>query len=639
MMFWKFAGAIGAALPRSALVTILLAATAACATPIGVTREDPKILYRTLTKSVLSADEPSEYTTQLLRRRGLEEAFQQDPEATLAEMHSTRAGMAAFSPAREAERLFAMAELSFIHGRETKKREYLLAAALYAYAFLASEQRRAETIPAANPRVRWAADIYNVAMNFGLTESTPSAEGTAAPSDEVVLTNRTLKLPFGTLELQNRPEQFLWGGYRLIRFIPLIEYKVRGMRNRYRQAGLGVPLAAEVEPVDGPGADEARKRIPPRVKVPVTAFIRLPNIRESLDTGHVRGLIELHAVDDATTVEAEGIVLPLELDSTAALALGLEGAPVWDSEFAGFLRPGRNVFGDGLIMMHPYRPGRIPVILVHGTASSPARWADIINEVQNDPSLRTTVQIWLFMYNTSNPILYSAALLRRALERVVADLDPEGKDSALRRMVVMGHSQGGLLTRLMVTDSGTRFWANISNSPFEDVKMNPQTRELMRTAVFFTPMPYVKRVVFLATPHRGSFRVSSFVMNTVRRLVTLPVNLVTGFSEMVQHNPDLATHVNTRTLPTAVHNMSASSPFVRVLSASPLAPGVPAHSIIAVQGLGNPLERNDGVVTYKSAHLDGVDSEVIVQSPHSLQMNPATIIEVRRILRDHVGTR
>src|SRR5262245_20368401 len=76
-----FAGGIGAALRCGALLTAVLAATVACATPIGVTREDPKILYRTLTKSVLSADEPSEFTEQLLRRRGLEKAFQQDPEA------------------------------------------------------------------------------------------------------------------------------------------------------------------------------------------------------------------------------------------------------------------------------------------------------------------------------------------------------------------------------------------------------------------------------------------------------------------------------------------------------------------------------------------------------------------------------
>jgi len=616
-------------MPRFALLVALLAVAGACATPVGVTREDPKVIYRALSKSVLSADTPSAFTEQLLRRRGLDEAFEKDPEALLAELHRTRTS-------RDSDRLFALAELSFSHGRETHKREYLLASAVYAYAFLASAERRAQVAPAADPRVRWAVDLYNVALTFGLTESFAAANGVDPPRDEVLLTDRTLDLPFGRIQLQGRPEQFVWGGYRLTRFIPLIDYQVRGLRNRYRQPGIGVPLAAEVTPVDGPEADRARKRIPPTVKVPVTAFVRLKNIAHSLSDGEIHGEIELHAVDEATTVEGEGLVLPLELDPTAALALGLEGAPVWDTELAGFLRAGRTIFGDGLIMMHPYRRGRIPVILVHGTASSPARWAEIVNEVQNDPVLRTKVQVWLFMYNTSNPVLLSADRLRTALQTVITDLDPDGQDPALRRMVVMGHSQGGMLTRLMVTDSGNRFWANASSVPLEDLKMTPEMRELLQHAMFFTPVPSVKRVVFLATPHQGSFRVGSFVLGAVRRLVTLPLTLMRDFRDILQRNPDLARHLAGRHLPTAVDNMEPGHPFVRTLSESPLAPGVAAHSIVAVQGRGDPLGLNDGVVAYRSAHLEGVESEKIVQSSHSLQSNPATILEVRRILREHV---
>jgi len=616
-------------MPRFALLVALLAVAGACATPVGVTREDPKVLYRALSKSVLSADTPSAFTEQLLRRRGLDEAFEKDPEAVLAELHQTRTS-------RDSDRLFALAELSFIHGRETHKRGYLLASAVYAYAYLANPERRTQVAPAADPRVRWAVDLYNVALTFGLMESSPPANDVDRPREDVLLTDRTLDLPFGRIQLQGRPEQFVWGGYRLTRFIPLIDYQVRGLRNRYRQPGIGVPLAAEVTPVDGAEADRASKRIPPTVKVPVTAFVRFDNIAQSLTDGHLRGEIELHAVDEATTVEAEGVVLELELDPTAALALGLEGAPVWDSELAGFLRAGRSIFGDGLIMMHPYRRGRVPVILVHGTASSPARWAEIVNEVQNDPVLRTKIQVWLFMYNTSNPVLLSADRLRTALQTVITDLDPDGQDPALRRMVVMGHSQGGMLTRLMVTDSGNRFWANASSVPLEDLKMTPETRELLQHAMFFKPVPSVKRVVFLATPHQGSFRVTSLVLSAVRRLITLPATLMKDFRDILQRNPDLAAHLASRHLPTAVDNMKPGHPFVRTLSASPLAPGVAAHSIVAVEGRGSPLGLHDGVVAYRSAHLEGVESEKIVQSSHSLQSNPATIQEVRRILREHV---
>ncbi|HSE04185.1 MAG TPA: hypothetical protein VLK35_08565 [Methylomirabilota bacterium] len=619
-------------LSRLALLLVLLTVVTACATPVGVTREDPKVLYRALSRSVLSADAPSAFTEQLLRRRGLDEAFEKDPEALLAELHRTRTS-------RDSDRLFALAELSFLHGRESNKPEYFLASAVYAYAFLVSAERRAGVMPAADPRVRWAVDLYNVAMTFGLLESPPPGNETGPARDEVNLTVRTLDLPFGRLELQARPEHFVWGGYRLTRFVPLIEYKVRGLRNRYRQAGIGMPLAAEVTPLDGPEADRARRRIPPAVQVPITALVRFDDIAQGLADGHVRATIELYAVDEATTVEGEGVVLPLELDPSAALALALEGSPVWDSELGGFLSAGREVFGDGLIMMHPYRPGRVPVVLVHGTASSPARWADIVNEVQNDPVLRAKVQVWLFMYNTSNPILVSAERLRQALQTVITDLDPDGQDPALRRMVVMGHSQGGLLTRLMVTESGHRFWANASTVPLEDLKMVPETRALVQRTMFFSPVPSVKRVVFLATPHRGSFRVGAFVQGAVRRLVTLPATLVRQFGDILERNPDLLAHVGGRRLPTAVDNMLPGHPFVRALSASPMAAGVPAHSIVAVQGRGDPLGLNDGVVAYRSAHLDGVESEKIVQSPHSLQSHPETILEIRRILREHVDAR
>ena len=57
--------------------------------------------------------------------------------------------------------------------------------------------------------------------------------------------------------------------------------------------------------------------------------------------------------------------------------------------------------------------------------------------------------------------------------------------------------------------------------------------------------------------------------------------------------------------------------------------------------MGPALQRvvpaRDGVVKYKSAHIDGVESEVVVPSAHSCQSHPRTIAEVRRILLLHLG--
>jgi len=142
---------------------------------------------------------------------------------------------------------------------------------------------------------------------------------------------------------------------------------------------------------------------------------------------------------------------------------------------------------------------------VHGTASSPGRWAEMINELGNDRRIGPRVQFWLFTYDTGNPIGFSAAILRSSLIDLVKNLDPEGKDPALRDMVVMGHSQGGLLTKMMALDSGDTMWKLASDTPLDDLDLDPEQRERVRSIAFFKPVPSVKRLIFLSTPHRGSY--------------------------------------------------------------------------------------------------------------------------------------
>ena len=455
------------------LGALLLAS--ACATPIGAAPGDRQSVYRALTSNVLSSGELSATTQQVLLRLGLAERFEEEPEAVLAELRGSGSDLSR-------DQLSALAELSFAYADKSQKQEYYLAAAVYAYAFLLPADKAQAPRPV-DPRNRLAAVLYNLGLTLGL--KTPVEY-------QVDIEAGKRPLPFGTLELTIDPKDFVWGGYRMSRFVPMAEFEVRGLRNRYRQPGVGVPLAAVLTPTgEGAAAEAARKRIPPRIRVPVTAFVRIENVEEGIASGTVRGRIELYPADQATSVEVGGLEVPLELEPTAALAYQLEGAPVWDTEIAGFLHAQRPVFGDGLGMMRPYRPGRIPVVFIHGTASSPARWAEMVNELDNDPVLRERVQFWFFNYNTSQPIVVSAKQLRDALTSAVTELDPDGRDLALHHMVLIGHSQGGLLARLMVTDSGTRFWDNVSKVPVSELKVTPEMRELLESTMFFMPLPFV----------------------------------------------------------------------------------------------------------------------------------------------------
>jgi hypothetical protein len=266
-------------------------------------------------------------------------------------------------------------------------------------------------------------------------------------------------------------------------------------------------------------------------------------------------------------------------------------------------------------------------VLVHGLQPGPVGGHH--QRLQNDPKLRGRIHSG--SSPTSNPILLSASDLRQNLQSIRTELDPDGRDPALDQLVVIGHSQGGLLTRLMVTDSGTRFWDAVTDVPFEKIDVSPETRALIQRAMFFEPQPFVRRVVFIATPH-GAASASPRSCSARCRLVRLPLTVVSGMPSWGKN-----TGLPKEAAPTAVDNMSPGNRFVRTLSASPIAPGVTAHSIIPEKNEGPPEGQDDGVVKYESAHLEGVASEKIVHSTHSTQSIPATILEVRRILYEHLG--
>ncbi len=590
---------------------------AGCATPIGVKRISPQEANRSLTANVLTTGKPGASAQEFLYRLDLTEKFREDPAGTINELH------AGLGHADESDRLFALAELSFDYAEHGGGRSYYLASAAYAWAFLFPENPAARP-GCYDPRARTAMELYNRGVTAGLASGT---------GDEVDLSARRVALPYGPLQLDVDPAGFTFGGYQLVNFTSLADFQVRGLRNRYRHRGIGAPLAASV----AKGAEPADKWIAPRARVPVTALLRFDDPRSGMSAGAVHGTIQVFDAGQQTTIQIGNVTVPLEFDKTAALAYQLEGAPIWDYEIAGFRRGDFSLVEreDSLFMLRPYHPGRIPVVFVHGTASSPARWAEMVSEMMNDPILGERYQFWFFTYNTGNPVAYSAMRLREALQHAVKDVDPEGKDPALRQMVVIGHSQGGLLTKMTVVNSGTRFWDVRSEVPFEQADLSAETRDLLRRSMFVEPLPFVTEVVFICTPHRGSFLAENFLGKIARRLVTFPAQLTKVSIDMVKLNPSGAAQTAWH-MPTAIDNMDWSNPFLKTLASLPIAPGVEAHSIVAVKGDGPPEKGDDGVVKYTSAHIDGVASELIVRDSHSTQATPATIEEVRRILYAHL---
>lgn len=606
-----------------------------CATPVGIDPLDIQAGYQLHTESALSSGKPSEATKMILRRNGLMDRFENEPERVLAELH------AELKQTGDEDKLFALAELSLLHAQKTDNHAYFLGAAVYAWSLLFPGDGQSVHIKPSDPRYRLAYDLYNQALAQGLANPDDSDEDEV----EVQLKPGIYQLPFGTLDLTLDEKGLSWGGYNLEHFVSTAFLDVRGFRNRYRNPGIGTTLAASISSERSASNVVGANRLGPQTKVPVTLIARFKQARAALASGKIKGQIELYANDQSTTVSIDDQIQPLEFDPTAAYAYRLNGNPMYSMEILNFIKGGlfagaipKDRANDGLFTVYPYRQGKIPLVLVHGTASSPLRWAEMINELEGDPLLREKYQVWLFLYDSANPVNYSASVLRGALEKTLNEFDPERKDPALQQMVVIGHSQGGLLTKLTAIDSGNRFWELVSDTPFDNIKVSPDVQSLLQRTLFFKPLPFVKRVVFISTPQHGAMAAASeLVTGLVAKLVTFPQSMMRGLAQAAVASGDEKLLAKLRRPPTAADNMSPNNPGLKTLASIPVT-NVPAHSIIAVDGDGPKEEGDDGVVAYQSAHIDEAISEKVVRWDHSCQGQPEVIQEVRRILFEHLAT-
>ena len=596
-----------------------------CITPIGVRKVPTDITYRENTANAIGSNALSYGTQIVLYRFDLLERFDKDPAGVIALLHEK----ASKDPRRDLR--FALAEMSFAYARKLEKRgiffpnwaepyDYYLLSAVYSYYYLFGESGKELSDPY-DRRFQTAVDLYNRALGKGLATG---KEGKLVLQDEI------RQLPVGNLEISVKWKVPLWPQEDFEDFLPADDYTVYGFSIRARTPGVGMPLIA---------SHKKTPEYPGGPAIPLTAFLRVPGDVQDFNDKTVAASLEIYSGYKETTVVANGQKVPLETDTTTPLAYRLSDDYLWRQ-----LGPRRFIFGGEekpkLIMVQPLSPGRIPVVLIHGTASSPLWWAEMFNTLISDPVLQDRFQFWFYMYNSSIRVPESAAAMRDILTATVKRLDPDGKDPTLHEMVLIGHSQGGLLTKMSVVNTGDTLWKALSKVSLEDLNAKPDVKKRLQKDFFIEPLPFVKRVVFISTPHRGSFRASSWVRSILRRIVTLPGDILSTnpkeyFNVLEQFN--IPSDMRTQVL-TSVDSMSPENPVLKVMADIPVASGIKANSIIAVLGEGDPAKGNDGVVAYSSAHIEGVESEFIVRDQHSCQGNPLVIEEVRRILLAHLAS-
>ncbi len=305
-------------------------------------------------------------------------------------------------------------------------------------------------------------------------------------------------------------------------------------------------------------------------------------------------------------------------------------------ELARLLRPGKYEETARISRLQPYDPNKTVVLVIHGLKDSPATWTPMLNTLRGDETIRKNYQFWFFSYPSGYPYPRSAAILRKELDAIQA------KYKLSRKMVVVGHSMGGCISRLLITDSGDTLWKNFFSKPPEQTTMSEDSKEFFTSALIFKHRPEVGRVIFVSAPLKGADLAMGWPGRIGSKLVKAPTDILKAGTDGLKLMTLQGSGVTVKRMPNSVDTLSPQNGFVKAVQKLPLTPGIPYHTIMGDRGKGgNPDHtkpvRSDGVVPYWSSHMEGAQSELIVPSSHSAHQNAQAIQEVRRILREHAG--
>jgi pimeloyl-ACP methyl ester carboxylesterase len=253
----------------------------------------------------------------------------------------------------------------------------------------------------------------------------------------------------------------------------------------------------------------------------------------------------------------------------------------------------------------------------------------MINKLQGDPVIRKHYQFWFYSYPSGYPFPYSAAILREELDEV------EKQFPKLKPMVVIGHSMGGCISRLLLTDSGNQLWMKIFGRPPDDVALSPETREYFRQELFFRHRPEIGRVIFIASPLRGANMATGWIGSVASFIIHESAASSQASQEMLRVTNTREEELKPKRRANSVDSLSPKSRFLQAVNAIPMTRGVPYHTIIGDRGRGDSPNSSDGVVPYWSSHMDGAKTENIVPSDHSAHQNPQAIEDVLHILKTY----
>lgn len=612
-------------------------AVGGCASPQYLVRREAPANPLAAQLQIASRSGPtiSDRTAAVLRRYALEDLYRSAPVECLESMQQL------VSRESDGELVYGISELAYVQAkraernrRPTEALDMYGVAVSNAYMYLFALEFDHIRNPY-DPIFRGACDLYNQSLESLLRIVNARGQLKPGTSYEVVSEKQNYNVQT-VMRGQWSPDDF-------DHFEFVSDFQLQGLNSSGLSYGLGVPLIAVRK--KGSSEDPREAYYPEGLSFPVTALLRVvPSSASELESSHrYHCVLELHDPLLATDIDLAGRLVPLQSDLSAALAYFLDNPAFREQNRAttGLINSQKADRYRGILMLEPFDPHRIPVLMVHGLWSSPVTWMPMFNDLRSFSDLRKNYQFWFYHYPTGQPVWLSATQLRQELQMLRNQLDPDRQYDSLNQMVLVGHSMGGLVSRMQTIESREEFWKILSEQPFDQVQGTPEDIRLLQTAAFFNPSPDIRRVVTIGTPHRGSEFANSFTRWLGRRTIRLPTLMVSTGKKLVSHNPGVFRNTELLTTSTSIDSLSPASPIFPAMLRAPRAPWVTYHNVV---GMVPPSRwsfsskvTGDGVVDYESARMDDVESEIVVGAEHSeIHRNPETILEVRRILMLHL---
>jgi pimeloyl-ACP methyl ester carboxylesterase len=610
-----------------------------CATPNFASMRTIPInpLANALSLESKKGPQVSDRTKTLLRHYDLLTLYEKQPNACLEQLTDLSLSE------KGAEKIYAVAELAYVLGvraQRDKKPEValdLLSIAVgNSYMYLFCPELDVTRNPY-DPQFRAACDVYNGSLELTLRLVNKSVDG-LRPGMTYTIESAT--------KTQDVPVVSVgpWHAEDFDKIDFCSDWNVEGLSTSNINYGIGVPLIAVRKKHEA--EDPAESNYPEGLSFPVTAILRVSNpTLQAHDRSKFRYpcVLELHDPLFSSEVFMAARRVPLQTDLSTPLAYFLDNPKFREqtAETLGLINPAKTAEQRGIYMLEPFDPKRIPVLMVHGLWSSPLTWMPMFNDLRNFPELRRNYQFWFYQYPTGQPFWVSATQLRQELVDLRKRIDPQHQSPMLDRMVLVGHSMGGLVSRMQTFESENAFWEAIGNRPFEEIRGSRDEVEQLAAVLFFHPNQSIRRVITIGTPHRGSDFANDTTRWISRKVIKLPQSITNLGNSLVRQNPDLFHDTNLLTVNTSIDSLSPESPIFPAMLRAKRADWVTYHNIYGLvpqDGIINRLSKgSDGIVSIESAHADDAVSEIDVESRHQdIHRTPKAILEVRRILKEHL---